>query len=58
MDKDTELPQVRRILESQEAEISQLQQQISELQWKENDNKKMNKLEIAAIKSTLSNNTK
>ena len=40
MDKDTELAQVRRTLESQEAEIGQLQQQISELQHKENDTKK------------------
>ena len=56
MDKDTELPQVRRTFESQE-EIGQLQQQISELQQKENDTKKMNKFEIAVVKRTLSNNT-
>ena len=40
MDKDTELAQVRRTLESQEAKIGRLQQQISELQQKENDTKK------------------
>ena len=56
MDKDTQLAQVRRTLESQEAEIGQLQQQISEIQHKENDTKIMPKLEIAAVKITLSIN--
>ena len=54
MDKDIELAQVRKTLESQEEEIGQLQQQISEIQHKENDTKIMHKLEIAAVKITLS----
>ena len=51
MDKDTELAQVHRTLESQEAEICQLQQQNSELHQKENDTKITHKLEIATIKT-------
>ena len=56
MDKDTQLAQVRRELEIQEAEIGQIQQQISEIQHKENDTKIMHKLEIVAVKITLSIN--
>ena len=40
MDKDTELEQVCRTLESQEENIGQLQQRINELQQKENNTKK------------------
>ena len=57
MDKDTELAQVRRTLKVQEAEIGQLQHQISEPQQKENDTKKTHKLEIVDLKSMSSNST-
>ena len=51
MDKDTELAQVCKTLESQEAKICQLQQQNSELHQKENDTKITHKLEIVTIKT-------
>ena len=57
MDKDNELAQVQRKLESQESEIYRHQQHMKELQQKDGDSKKAHKLEIMKINNTLSSNT-
>ena len=57
-EKDDEIKQIQTKIRCLEVENCHLQQRISELQQKEEDTKKMHKLVITAIKSTLSNNTK
>ena len=57
VEKDTELAQVCRTLEIQEADIGRLQQDIQEFQQKNNDTKKVHKLEITKFNNTLTSNT-
>ena len=57
MDKDNELVQVQRKLESQESEICRHQQQMKELQQKYDDIRREHKLEITKNSNTLTSKT-
>ena len=56
-DKDEKIMQIQTKDRCQEAENCFLQQQIEELQQKEEDSKKMHKLEIMKFYNTLTSNT-
>ena len=54
-DKDDKITQIQTKVRCQEAENCLLQQQIEELQQKEEDSKKVHKLEITKVYNTLTN---
>ena len=56
-DKDEKITQIQTKVRCQEAENCRLQQQIEELQQKEEDSKKAHKLEITKVYNTLTSNT-
>ena len=57
MDKDDQITQLQTKVKYQEAESFHLQHQIEELQQKEDDSKKVHKLEITKVNNTLTSNT-
>ena len=57
-DKDDKITQIQTKVRFQEVENCCLQQQIEELQQKEEDSKKVHKLEITKVYNTLTSNTK
>ena len=56
-DKDDKITKIQTKVKCQEAENCRLQQQIEELQHKEYDSKKVNKLEIMKVNNILTSNT-
>ena len=56
-DKDDKITQIQTKVRCQEVENCRLQQQIEELQQKEEDSKNAHKLEITKVYNTLTSNT-
>ena len=56
-DKDDKIMQIQTKVKCQEVENCHLQQQIEELQQKEDDSKKAHKFEITKVNNTLTSNT-